>query len=193
MSATSSYATRDQVVALHALYGQWEKHSIEFAADPRAARLAWASEAIGREIRSFADLTRDEGRELIDHLKESMGQPVVAERPDPWRHIRARDRAHAAGTAGRKDEEKGFIQLANADDFARIDQSVKRLGWTNEQFASWLASNSSPLKGKNQIRTVGEANKVWWALKKMLKRTGRWAPAPIRGLSGASRAVKHSE
>jgi hypothetical protein len=37
-------ATRDQVVALMALYSKWEAHSLPDGADPRAARLAWASE-----------------------------------------------------------------------------------------------------------------------------------------------------
>ena len=182
------FASRDQVVALHALYGQWEKHSIELATDSRAARLVWASEAIGREIRSFADLTRDEARQLIDRLKESMGQSLT-ERPNPWRRIHSRDRAQAAGTAGRKGSSSSVIQMASPDDLARIDEALRRLDWTRDRYEAWLKSDSSPTiwKGNTAILTVGEANKVWWALKNMLKRSGRWRPASKRGCSVRSK------
>ena len=69
--------------------------------------------------------------------------------------------------------------MASADDLARIDEALQRLRWTKEQFDSWLKSGSSPLKQKDgdvAIRTVAEANKVWWALKAMLVRAGLWQP-----------------
>ena len=194
MSAAYRYASRDQVRVLHALYGQWEKHSIEFATDHRAARLLWVSEAIGREVHSFADLTRDEARQLIDRLKESMGQPV-AERSNPWRPIRARDRAQAAGTAGRKGINSSVIQMASPDDLARIDEALRRLDWTRDRYEAWLKSESAPAawKGNTAILTVAEANKIWWALKAMLRSSGRWHAAPKRGCSAGSKTVNHSE
>jgi len=169
--------SREQVIALQALYAQWERHSLPAseAGDHRDVRLKWASDIVGRALGSFSDLSHSEARELIDKLKGSMRQ-LITEKPNPWRHVRSRDRAHAAGTAGRADEDSSFVQLANADDFSRIHVALQRLGWTAERYEAWLSSKSSPLAGKNQVRTVAEVNKVWWALKKMLKRSGNWRP-----------------
>jgi hypothetical protein len=166
--------TGAQLTALHALYSKWHSHCIQDATDPRAARVAWASESIGREITSFKELTRDEARRLIDVLKTSLGQKLTRQ-PRPWRRIRERDRAHEAGTAGRKNAKPGVIQLVSPDDLARINEALERLGWTEECFQLWLQSASSPLhKPDMAIRTVAEANKVWWALKAMIVRNGKW-------------------
>lgn len=110
-----------------------------------------------------------------------MGQPLTRQ-PKPWRHIRSRERAQAAGTEGRRGAESPLIQMASPDDLTRIDQALYRLGWTRDRYEAWLRSASSPLKEKNSttICTVGEANKVWWALKNMLKRSGNWRPAQKR-------------
>lgn len=177
MSPATASATREQIVALHALYGRWQAHEMSAGGDAREARLVWASEAIGRAIHSFSELSREEARELIDRLKGSMGQPLT-EQPRPWRHIRSRDRARAAGTAGRRGDASSLIQLANPDDLARIDEALRRLEWPRERYEAWLKSPSSPISNKPEctIRTVGEANKVWWALKAMLRRSGRWQP-----------------
>lgn len=181
MITVQNPANREQVVALQTLYAMWARHVLEAGSDPRVARLAWASENVGRQIASFSDLDRNEARQLIDRLKGSMGQPLTPQ-PKPWRHIRSRERAQAAGTEGRRDADSALIQMASPDDRARIDQALYRLGWTRDRYEAWLRSASSPLKEKNSttIRTVGEANKVWWALKNMLKRSGNWRPAPKR-------------
>jgi hypothetical protein len=183
----NTVATRDQVVTLHTLYARWEMHSLELGVDPRSARLEWASNAIGRRVDSFSELTRDEARQLIDGLKGSMGQAFF-QKPNPWRRIRSRDRAHAAGTAGRRDANLSLIQMASADDLARVDEAIRRLDWTRDRYEAWLRSSSSPVafKGAAIILTVAEANKVWWALKAMLRRSGRWNAAPIRGCSASN-------
>ena len=170
-------ASRDQVIILQTLYAQWKSHSIEVDSSPRLARLAWASNAVGRPISSFSELTRDEARQLVDGLKSSMGL-ALTEKPQPWRRIRSRERAQAAGTAGRRDASSSLLQMAGPDDFARIDEALQRLGWTRDRYEAWLISASSPLpeKGAGAIRTVAEANKIWWALKNMLKRSGSWRP-----------------
>lgn len=192
MTRIEGGSTRDQVVALHALYAQWEKHSFESGSDPRSARLAWASDAVGRLVTSFSQLTRDEARQLIDLLKGSMGQDLN-QKPNPWRPIRSRDRARAAGTAGRKDADPSLIQIASADDLARVDEAIQRLGWTRDRYEGWLGSASSPVAKGAAILTVAEANKIWWALKNMLRRSGRWYAAPIRGCSANSKLVDHSK
>jgi hypothetical protein len=191
MTEHAKVATREQIAALQSLYSKWEAHTLPTASDRRAARLAWASENVGHPIASFLDLTRDEARGLIDVLKGTLGQPV-REQPRPWRRIRSRERAHAAGTAGRHGAGQSFIQMASPDDYARIDEALRRLGWTREQYEAWLQSSSSPLpvKKSGPILTVGEANKVWWALKAMLQRSGRWLPGRKR--SGNSRRGPHA-
>ncbi len=169
-------ARREQTNALFALYARRRTRAPGELRNPRGARLRWASDLVGRDVASFAELTAGEAGQLIDGLRASLAQPAEG-RPDPWRPIRARDRAHAAGTAGRGDEDRGFVQLACADDFARIHGAARRLGWTGERFAAWLVSSSSPLPAKKieEIRTLEEVNRLWWALKAMLRRSGKWA------------------
>ncbi|MGD1106937.1 MAG: hypothetical protein ABR865_07815 [Terracidiphilus sp.] len=181
MTSNDAAATRAQLIALQTLYSQWSAHTFPAGADARAARLAWATAAIGRQVFSFRDLTDDEARALIDMLKGSMGQPLIRE-PRPWRRIRSRERAHAAGTSGRKDADAAFIQMASPDDLARIDEALRRLGWSEEQYAAWLRSSVSPVPSKadSAIRTVAEANKIWWALKAMLRRSGNWVSCARR-------------
>ena len=171
----SPSVTGDQMRALQTLYSQWQRHSLEIGEDPRVARLAWASCNTGREINSFTDLTLDEARFLIDVLKGALGQPL-GEAPQPWRRINSRERAQAAGTAGRRQEAVPFIQMASPDDLARVDELIYRLGWTREQFNTWLKSPRSPLGSNDHvvIRTAAQANKIYWALKAMLVRNGRW-------------------
>ena len=165
-----------QIVALQSLYSKWQAHTIEDLADPRAARMEWASENIGHAVSSFKELTSDEARRLIDVLKESMGQALTRQ-PRPWRRVSERTRAHEAGTAGRKGVRSSIIQLASPDDLARVNEALNRLGWTEDRFKMWLHSSSSPVRNiGDSIRTVSEANKVWWALKAMLVRNGLWAP-----------------
>jgi len=169
-------ATAEQIKALQTLYAQWARHALEEGSDPRSARLAWASENAGREISSFSVLTLDEARGLIDLLKGSMGQPF-GEQPQPWRRINSRERAQAAGTAGRRGEEQSsFIQMVGPDDLARIDELLNRLEWTRDRFDAWLKSPRSPLGAHDQgaIRTAAQANKIYWALKAMLTRAGGW-------------------
>ncbi len=172
----ASKANRGQIVALHTLFSAWHSHTIEATADVRAARLSWASESLGYRVSSFSTLTADEARRLIDILKGLCGQPVGE--PRPWRRVPARDRAHEAGTAGRKGVRSAVIHLVSPDDLARIDDALQRLGWSQDRFGAWLQSSSSPLhvhgEGKPAIRTVAEANRVFWALKAMMIRAGVW-------------------
>lgn len=172
---TINTATGEQIKALQTLYRQWQRHELPEGGDPRAARLAWASESTGRNISSFSNLTSDEARCLIDQLKGSMEQPI-GEQPNPWRRVNSRDRAQAAGTAGRRSGEPPFIQMASPDDPVRIEELLHRLGWTREQFEAWLKSPRSPLGSTGQvaIHTAAQANRIYWALKAMLVRAGGW-------------------
>lgn len=142
------------------------------AAYDRPARLKWVSELIGRKVESFKDLTGAEATHLIDTLQKSLG--ITESRPPraPRKRL-SRTAAKAAGTAGRKGSKTELV-MASADDLTRINEAVTRLGWTRETLESWLRSPSSPLKGRMEIRTQNDANRVWWGLKPLLKRKGLW-------------------
>jgi hypothetical protein len=170
-----STISRAQLIALQSLWSQYARHSLDAVGDERAARLEWASKNCGRKIASFNDLHGDEAASLITLLKTSLGQPVDHRRRRQPR-VRDRQRAQAAGTEGRRGSASTSVTLVSADDLARIDDAITRLGWTRQRFDAWLRSDSSPLgKVANpQIRTLGDANKVWWPMKAMLKRAGKW-------------------
>jgi hypothetical protein len=163
--------SRAQLRALQALWAAYARHSLDAAgdADPRAARLAWASAQIGRELASFSELRSVEAIGLIDTLKAALGQ-----RSTTWSRPRSREAARAAGTHGRK----GFVvevpMLAAPEDVARVHALRERLGISIEAFEEWLRSRSSPLGrfGDATLRTVADCNKVLWALKALLRRAG---------------------
>jgi hypothetical protein len=142
---------------------------------PRIARLEWASENLGRRVDSFKQLTKDEARRLIDVLKVSLGQAINV-RPYRSGRIRSREVAQAAGTSGRRNVSTNAVFMARPEDISRIEQAIERLGWTRDSFNFWLNSKYSPIRRNNisEIHTVADANRVWWALKSMLKKAGLW-------------------
>ena len=130
----------------------------------RENRLVWASEILRREIASFSELRADEAALLIDTLKRSLGQKVNP----PVRRRRDRDQAHAYGTAGRRDQASKEIQLVDEATLGLIADLVVQLGWNVDRFNSFLCSRTSPVKS-GAVRTLAEANRVIWALKRMLR------------------------
>jgi hypothetical protein len=50
-----------------------------------------------------------------------------------------------------------------------LDRLLGRLGWTRERLDAFLRSRKSPVRS-GAIRTLAEANRVIWALKRMLRR-----------------------
>ena len=80
-------------------------------------------------------------------------------------------------------------QLASTLDLQTIESYYARLSWSRAQFDGWLRSPRSPLgkKSSPEIRTVAQANRVRWALKKMLQSRGLWSKeAPSREPLAAS-------
>ena len=154
-----------QMARLQTLYGQLCAHTQQ--GKDRAARIAWASGLVGRAISSFSDLTRSEARRLIDTLQGQLGiQHPVKNRMD-------RERAQRAGTEGRRGDD-GAATLVSPADLERIQNALDRLGWSHAQLDGWLRSPSSPLGKHATIRTLGDANRVYWALKGMAKARGLW-------------------
>ena len=137
--------------------------------EQRAARLAWASQQVGRSVTSFRELTGAEATRLLESLKVSLGQPLAPRRRRP----RTREAAMAAGRHGRKNVTVTVPILAGPDDLARVDRMRCAVGMTLEGFEGWLRSRSSPIgpRGEARIYTVAEANKIYWALKAMARRS----------------------
>ena len=163
--------TKPQLARLQTLYGQLAAHELGVGTD-RTARIHWASERLQREIGSFSDLTLDEARFLIDSLQQQLGVKV----PPTKRPGRAQ--ARRAGLDGRKDggEFAEAPQMATSSDVARIQNILDQLGWSLETYARFLHSSRSPLAkcADKSIRTTADANKVWWALKRIAQQKGLW-------------------
>lgn len=163
--------TGHQLKRLQTLYSQLSRHTLEGGSD-RAARIAWASQQVGRSIASFKDLKFSEAKALIDGLQQQLGVKAPAKK----RERLSRDAARQAGTEGRRDGAAGKHTLVSGQDLARIDHALTLLGWDRAGLERWLSSPRSPLgkRSSPEIRTLGDANKVWWALKRMAIARGVW-------------------
>jgi hypothetical protein len=172
-----SKITKGQLQRVQILYSQFAARSLD-AGTTREARIAWASEQLGRAITSFSDLSKDEATRLIDQLQGGLG---IA--PSPRRR-RPRSNSQAAGTEGRRDGAANTRTLPTQQDLDRIQNALTRLGWSVGQYEAWLRSARSPLARKMgntrvaptdvTLRTLHDCNRVWWALKQMLKAQGQW-------------------
>ena len=183
------------MAALQTTWAQYAQHSLDVGGcGDRSARLEFARTVIGRKVESYSELTHDEASKVLDRLRQILGQPTNRR---PRSRMRDRRDAREAGLAGRRGDSDNSVSLVSAADLARIDDAIRRLKWTRERFDAWLRSSSSPIRRPNpQIRTVADANRVWWPLKAMLKRAGKWradddrafvAPVPTPEVALASR------
>jgi len=163
--------TKPQIGRLQTLYSQLCNHEIGMGKD-RASRLAWAREHLHKPVTSFGALSADDAGFLIDSIQTHLGiKPTPRKRP-------SRDQARRAGIDGRRDgaEYSAVPQMATAADLGRVQRMVQQLGWTEQTFATFLASTRSPLarRADKAIRTTSDANKVWWALKRIAQQKGIW-------------------
>jgi hypothetical protein len=162
-----------QRTRLHVLWSQYTRR--EMAKYHRADRLVWASEQTKRTVLSFNDLTLAEASDLINLLQSEMGikESSPAVRPRRFRsRIKDRDQAHAAGTEGRRGSREKFT-IAKAEDLAMLDVMLTEMAWTRDRLEAFLRSPSSPLRGRTQMRTVGDINRVLWALKRIAARQAK--------------------
>ncbi len=149
--------------------------------DPRdrGARLHWASEAIGRQVGSFSELSAAEAATTIDALQQHLpGELIQRRRP-------SRRLAQAYGTAGRRNRVEKEVRLVDAETLRVLDSLLGRLGWTRERFDLFLHSRKSPVRS-GAIRTLAEANRAIWALKNILRRIQ--SPA----LNGAAETLRRA-
>ena len=154
--------TPAQLRRLQVLYGQFERHSLDSPGAARQDRLYWATQATGRAISSFKDLTLDEGKRLIDSLQLTIGHKVPSRTP---RRKQTRHDSEKKGTEGRHDQIHPEVTIAGPAEIEMIQRDLDRLGWSQAQLEAFLASPRSPIKPSRTIRTLGDANRVHWALK----------------------------
>jgi hypothetical protein len=176
--------TAQQLKRLQTLYSQFAASSPDPRTSSREERLLWASLIVGRTVASFSELSSAEANTAIARLQKDT--PQAKARPKQM----DRDAAERHAKDGRWDGEKfrPTPQLASAFDLENIAKYYGRLGWDRETFDRWLRSPRSPLgrRSQPQIRTVAQANRVRWALKKMLKARGLWAAEPPQPAPGKS-------
>lgn len=153
--------TDGQLKRLQVLYGQYARRSLDVSSK-REDRLVWVSGELHRSVTSFKQITRAEAKSLIDALQAGLVIRVPAKRS--WD---GRDR-EKLGTEGRHDQIHPESTIASAADFARVHDWLNRLAWNQQQLESWLASPRSPIRSPNpKIRTLGDANRVCWGLKRI--------------------------
>lgn len=158
-----------QMKRLQVLYSRLARHTDQSL--DRTARMAWASQLVQRPIASFHELTMDEATHLIDTLQGQLGVRA------PLRPRRRLDReaARKAGTEGRRGFDSNETTLAGPADFARIQYVLSLIGWSQDRLDAFLRSPHSPLNPSNPtIRTLKQANRVYWALKRIATRQGAW-------------------
>lgn len=172
---TSSPISPEQLKRLQTLYSQFAAASTDPRTRSREERLLWASLIVGRQVESFSELTVEEAKRAIDSLQKTLGPKRKKPRMD-------RERALRHGKDGRYDSTfQDAPQMAEGFDLEVIESYYARLGWSRETFDNWLRSPRSPLgrnKSQPRITTVAQANKVRWALKRMLQQKGLWAEKP---------------
>lgn len=160
--------TGGQMRALQTLWAMYARRNLLDSGDERAVRLETVGKMVGRSLASFRDLSSREANDAIELLRKSLGLESTRRR-----RMSERGEARSAGVEGRRGSGRS-LTIASADDLAKIEDAISRLGWNQERFSAWLRSPSGPLFGRDVIRTRGDANRVWWALKPMLKRAGLW-------------------
>ena len=158
----TSKISPQQLKRLQTLWGLFCPQS-QLDPKDREARLHWASEAIGREIGSFRELSAAEAATAIDALQEHLPADVVQKRR-PSRHL-----AQAYGTCGRRGRLEKEVRLVDAETMRVLDGLIGSLGWTRERFDAFLRSPKSPVRS-GAIRTLAEANRAIWALKNISRR-----------------------
>lgn len=154
--------TARQMKRLQTLWGLFCAQARLDAKD-RAARLGWVAGAVGRQIGSFRELTAAEAKTAIDAVQKHL-PPELLRRQRPPRRL-----AQAYGTAGRRGRSDKEVRFADAETWRLLDGLLGKLGWSRERLDAFLRSSKSPVRN-GVIRTLGEANRVIWALKGMLRR-----------------------
>ena len=167
--------TTPQLKRLQVLYTQFERHSLDCPGPSREARMRWASEALGRPVASFKDLQLAEAIRLIDGLQQALGTKVPSKSP---RRKQTRHDGEKKGTEGRHDQLHAESTLVGPEDLRRIQRDLDELSWDQARLQAFLASPRGPNNHSTSIRTLGDANRVHWALKRIRSRSLKQTSTP---------------
>jgi len=165
---TATSITPPQLKRLQVLYAQYQRSSLD-ADCGREGRLEWASRVLARPVASFKEITVDEAIRMIDGLQRALGVAL----PKKPRKRMSRRAAEKAGTEGRSDQKHAETTLVSDADIRRIQRDLDALGWTQARLDAWLASPRGPNNRRVAIRTLGDANRVHWALNRMIVRAAK--------------------
>lgn len=180
----SSKITTAQLTRLQVLWGQYARR--DMIKNSREERLRWANEELyhlsasgdsarPHFIESFKELSLSQASDLINILQGILGIKETSPAVSPRRfrsRIKNREEAHAAGTEGRRGSRTNFT-VASTENLAMLDMKLTSMGWTRARLEAFLQSPSSPLRGRSEIRTVGDINRVLWALKRIDERQAK--------------------
>lgn len=155
---------------LQVLYRQAAARSLDID-NTRDERIAWASRELGRAVTSFSNLSVHEGKLLIDRLQAELG---IAETAAPRRRPVSRYMAEKMGTEGRHDQIHAESTMLDGTEqiFDLIRHELTVLGWDAARLRTFLKSSYGPNGGRDTIRTLGDANRVHYALKRMAAKKG---------------------
>jgi hypothetical protein len=162
-----------QMKRLQTLWGLFARQSNLDGKD-REARLGWVAGTIGRQVASFKELTAAEAATAIEAVQKHLPPELLLARK---RARPSRRTAQAYGTAGRKGRRDTEVRMADAETWRLLEVLLAKLRWTRERLDAFLRSSKSPVRS-GMIRTLGEANRVVWILKAMLRRAEARPPAP---------------
>jgi len=137
---------------LRAIFGAAREHGVSYE------ELHDAIEA-GFGKKSLKDLTKAEALRLIQGVRGSYLSPSFTP-----------GRRWGMGNHGRKDSERtGEVDyLVNQREMELLREAAALRGWDERQLAAFIRRQT----GREQIRTMREFNKVFWALKAMNRREG---------------------
>jgi hypothetical protein len=152
-----------QMKRLQTLWGLFCRQANLDAKD-RQVRLAWVGGAVGRQILSCGELTATEAKTAIEAVQKHLPAELLRRtRPSRWA-------AHAYGTAGRRGADKSAeVRMADAGTLQLLANLCTALGWSRERLDAFLRSSKSPVRG-GTVRTLADANRVIWVLKRFLAR-----------------------
>ena len=162
--------SRPQLTRLQTLYSQAARSlSLDNSRDDR---MAWAGEVLDTPVTSFSKLSVGDAKTLIDALQATLG---IAETSPARRGYTSTREREKQGTEGRRDQLHAETTMLAGDEevLQLVRAEMTALGWNEDRLRAFLRSGRGPLGGRDAIRTLGDANSVHWALKRMREREQR--------------------
>ena len=115
-------------------------------------------------VDSLSRLTHPQARGLF---KRVAGRQFHAKR----HRIRSVERRKAAGTEGRKGLKQNVTTMISPADCALLYEiAYGKLGWAEQTLKRFIRRQ---LRGRDQIRTMGDLNAVLWPVKRMARERGK--------------------